>query len=132
MNKRGENRRAAQAVGEAAGGGPLRQPVRREGDDEAKPVAEIVTGVSQQRHRVANEAVQGFDRREPEVQRDPDRKGAAEICWRMGVMTEHAVRVIIAMGMRVPIGGMMVRVVVPTGAVMMRVLGRHRRQSIAP
>ena len=75
----------SEALGRRTPGEDARQP----GDAKSKDVAEIVSGVGQQRHRVAHQAVERFDDDEAEIERDADGEGFAEARRRVGVRRGH-------------------------------------------
>ena len=85
VDQRGEDRRFLQAVGEARRRGAPGHHRAGPGDDQPEHVRQIVAGVGQQRHRIGEEAEDRFGDHEPEVERDADREGAAEVCRRVRV-----------------------------------------------
>ena len=90
----GKDRRAAHPVSEALGRRTPGEDAREPGDAKSKDVAEIVSGVGQQRHGIAHQAVERFDDDEAEIERDADRESFAEARRRMGVRVAMIVMVV--------------------------------------
>ena len=85
VEQRRENGCAAQAIGEALRGCAFHQHARHPRHDEAEHVAEIVPGVRDQRHRMADDAECHTDDHKKNVQRDADAERESEIGRRMAV-----------------------------------------------
>ena len=86
VEQRREDRRAAQSVGEAGGGRAPDEPAGEPRGRESEHVAEIMARVGEQRDRAGDQAVGRLDRDEPDIERDADGEGRAEIGRRMGVI----------------------------------------------
>ena len=82
----GQDRRAAQAIGESGVGARLTSTLASHAAAEPEHVAEIVPRVGEQGDRVGDQAVGRLDRDEPDVERDADGEGRAEIRRRVGVI----------------------------------------------
>ena len=91
IEQRGEDRRAAEAVGEALRRRAPGQDRGRPGDAEAEHVAHVVAGVGQQRHGMADEAADDLQHHEAGIEGDPDGEGPAEACRRV-IVAVAAVR----------------------------------------
>ena len=78
--------------------------IRKPGDDEAEHVGEVVAGVGDKRHRVAEIAEQRLCHDERRVERDADRERRAETRRRVSVATGSvAVTVIVRLGVIVAV-----------------------------
>ena len=69
----------------ALGGQALGERGRRPCQDEAEDVAEIVSGICKERERIAENAVDGLDNHESDIERDTDGEGAVVAGGRVGV-----------------------------------------------
>ena len=85
VEQSGEDRGTAQAVGAAAGGRAAREHRGAPGDGEAEHVAEIVSGIRDQRHGMADHARRGAHDDEAKIQHDTHRERRAEIGGGVGV-----------------------------------------------
>jgi hypothetical protein len=94
VEQRREDRRAAQAIGEALRRGALGELGAAPGDQQADDVGEIVARIGEQRHRTGEQPRNPLDQHEGEVERGAEHEGAAEIGRRMGVGVAVVVMVV--------------------------------------